>query len=146
MISAFFATLIGGIKTTLVLAFIGAMVGICALGIGRLISGLTGYIAAAALGALVLVGAYGSTAFDGARARKAEQKIAQLEHEKARLARDLDVQRAASAEQDKIQEAQAAQIEADKAALAKLDEIIKSHGGDTSQCIFPDELDQIFDK
>ena len=144
MIAAFFATLLGGIKTTLMLGLIGAAVGVCSMAIGRLIGGLQGYGAAAVLGAVVLVGAYGSAAFDGARARQAEAKIAQLNFEKAKLAQGLAAQVAAASTQDEIQAKQAAQIEDDRAKLAKLGEIIQVHKGDTSKCVYPDELNHIF--
>lgn len=144
MIAAFFGTLLAGIKTTMVLAVIGAAVGVGSLLIGRLVSGLQGYGAAAVLGAVVLVGAYGSTAFDSYRVRAKDSEIAQLKIEKAKLERDQAAQVAANAKQDEVVSAQAKQLEDDKAQMEKLEALAAKHKGDSKACVYPDELREIF--
>lgn len=144
MITSFFTTLFSGIWTTLTLAVIGAAVGVGSLVIGRLITGLEGYAAAAVLGAVVLVGAYGSAAFDGISTRQKEAEISQLKTEKAALERDQAAQVAANAKQDEIVSAQAKQLEADKAQMEKLQALAEKHKGEASACVYPDELREIF--
>ena len=82
---------------------------------------------------------------------KTQAEIAQLKFDKAKVEQDLAAQVAANAKQDEIEKAQSAQLEADKAQMDRLSALIAKHArppilghADTSDCIFPDELDEIF--
>ena len=144
MIASFFGLIFGTIWTTLKLAAVGGVIGAASLAGGRLVGGLQGFIVAAALGAMLVVGVYGSGYLGAASDARNAAEIAQLKIEKAKLQKDFDVQVAANAKQDEITANQAKQLEADKASMDKIQALIKSHEGDASACVFPDELDAIF--
>ena len=110
----------------------------------RFISGVTGWLIACGLGAAIVIGASGSAYFGAAQNAKTQAEIAQLKFDKAKVEQDLAAQVAANAKQDEIEAKQAKQIEADQVSMEKLAALIKSHEGDASACVFPDELNEIF--
>ena len=111
MIASFFGLLFGTIWTTLKLAAVGGVIGAASLAGGKLVGGLQGFVVAAALGAVLVVGVYGSGYLGAASDARNAALIAQLEAEKASLALQLEAAKVSAkdladavAEQKKVAE------------------------------------------
>lgn len=132
------------VKAVLVVGSVGALAGAVAWGVGRMLPSLSGLAVAVALGALVMVGANASGYLNAELRAKHAQEVAQLEAQKAALARDLklaqDLQEQEEANAKQREETLAKQGE----VLERLKAAIEKHKD--NQCdvgAYKDELDII---
>lgn len=141
MIANFFASLFGTLATTLMLAGLGATTGVASAIVGRLFRGVYAYGIAAAIGAVLLVGTYG-TGWLGAKIdAKAQAEIAQLKAEKDKLAHDLSaLEDVRDYEQQQAQHLQD-QLAESEALYAKVIAAIDKHKDDPG-CSVDEEIMQ----
>lgn len=141
---SFFTNFLHGLNTMLMLAILGASVGVgCSL-VSRIWGGLTGLGISAVVGAVMMLGAHWSGVVGQMASDSAKAEIAQLEADKAKLAHDLAALQEVRDFEFQQAEEQTRALEEEKEKLAKIEELIASHAGDNSQCVFQDELDEIF--
>ena len=141
MIGAFFQHLVDTVWTTLTLAAVGAGVGVGSLVAGRLVGGLQGYLIAAAVGAVLMVGTYGTGYMNSRDASRLQAEKAALQHELNALGEIRLHEQVQQAERERL----------DAVANERLDDalkVIESHEkkGDSKDCPiagFRDELDAI---
>jgi hypothetical protein len=145
MIANFFSTIFSAITTTLILAAVGSVVGIAAALASRFVGGLSSYGIAAGVGAIMLVGTYG-TGYLGARGDcKSAMQVAQLQAEKDKLAHDLAALNEVRNYESQQSKHQAEQLAEAQALYLKVVEAIAKHKDDGSCPIaaFEDELKAI---
>jgi outer membrane murein-binding lipoprotein Lpp len=133
-----FTTLWSSLWTTIALAGVGAVTGLLAYWAGR----LTTWWIPAIVGAVLVVGAYGSGSMSRLISDNAKAQISQLEAEKAKLQHDYD---ALAAVHEFEQEQAAEEAEKAKETEKKYQEvlaIIAKHKDDDS-CLSAEELKAI---
>jgi len=139
MLTAFFGTILGAVKTTLILTFVGGLIGGLSAILGRF-----SIFYAIGLGALITVGCFGSGYMQALVNAHHQAEIAQLESEKAALKHDLDaVNEVRTFEQSKLEEQQK-RLDEQQKAMDEINATIDKHAGD-NKCTgaFKDELDSI---
>lgn len=131
------------IKALLVFAAVGAAAGFVAAIGSRIIGGATGLLAAALLGALVVIGTNAAGYLEASRNCADKLELARLDAERAALERDLRVERNANEVQNAIIIEQQDTLNKNDIAMDRLDEIIRKHEDDPACVIHPDELEAI---
>ncbi|BAQ16111.1 hypothetical protein [Methyloceanibacter caenitepidi] len=122
--------------------FVGGLAAAVGFGAGAFYfsRNLIGFVAAAAIGVLIVGGVGWSSAMD----LRAATKIAQLEAEKAAIQRDFDIAKLAAEAQEKIVAEQQEILIDNEAVFDRLNDAIAKHAGGNDECvIYPDELEAI---
>ena len=141
MIASFFVTLFGTLATTLMLAALGGATGVASAMVGRLFRGVYAYAIAAAVGAVLLVGTYGTGWLGAKMDAKAQSEIALLKAEKEKLEADLSaLQDVRDYEQQQAQH-QADQLAQSQALYDKVVAAIDKHKDDEG-CTVDEEIMQ----
>jgi len=135
-ITGFFAF----IKSVAVTGMVGAAIGAASALLGRLFPGIGSLFVAAALGAIVMVGAFNSGYVHNSQA----DRIAQLEAEKAKLEHDMKATEEVYAKEQELSAAREQQIDDQQKVLDEVEKTIQAHADD-KDCpgVFSDELDAI---
>jgi len=142
----FFTGLWAAIKATIIAGAVGGAIGGGAAFLGRIFPGITTILVAAALGAVVMVGAFQGGYTRAHLSASAAADVARLEAEKAKIEHDL----AALNEVRTFEQARAAEwqvrLDEQQAALDQVTAVIEKHQADKDACAtgaFGDELDAI---
>lgn len=139
---SFFINLWSTLWTTLTLAAVGALIGGLAYGAGRFFGVLSGLLISAAVGAVLVVGAYGSGALSQLSSDNAKQQIADLQAQNEKLNHDLAALQEIRDFESKQADEQAKKTEAIEKQYQSVLSLIEQHKDDAS-CISPEELEAI---
>lgn len=141
MLTWFFHSLFASIQTTLMLAGVGAVIGLLSFAAGRLVGGLW----SAVIGALLVVGVYGSGYLSAHNDAATAAQIAQLEADKAKLEHDAQALRDVREIEQVLTLEQQKKLEEQEKQMDEIQKVIDAHKAD-DKCdtgAFADELDAI---
>ena len=141
MLTNFFTHLFGTLATTLMLAALGGGTGVASAMVGRLFRGAYAYAIAAAVGAVLLVGTYGTGWLGAKMDAKAQAEIALLKAENEKLAADLSALHDVRDYEQQQAQHQAQQLAQSEALYSKVVASIEKHKDDPG-CTVDEEIMQ----
>lgn len=145
MLANLFSSLFGTLATTLVLAGLGAATGVASAIVGRMFQGAYAYAIAAGVGAVLLVGTYGTGWLGAKMDAKAQAELALVRAEKEKLQADLSaLQDVRDYEQQQAQH-QAQQLAESQALYEKVIAAIDKHKDDPGCEVSADIMQAIED-
>jgi hypothetical protein len=142
----FVTTFFHGVSTVLMLAMVGAFVGLGCAVVTRVVNGVTAFGVAAAAGALMMIGANYAGVLSQLSSDESKAQIAQLQADKEKLEHDAAAMSEVRDAENVLAEEQSKRLEDAEAQLTKINEVIDSHKADNDNCAvgaFGDELDAI---